>query len=157
MSGRKDPLSGVPKQSVSDVLWICAAYGFALLFGECDDLKGVGLRLVEDRPNKFDHEIYRSEIIAVKNELKVIGFGVNIIHRNNPQKRACCKLDGMEQSMNYESCHALSRGSCRRGPPVLRRGDNCIWLERIPVAIGIRLSEQSGEHALAGLVQAVNR
>jgi hypothetical protein len=129
MSGCKDPLSGVPKQSVGDVPRICAAYGFALLFGDCDDLDGVRPRLVEDRSNKVDREIYRSEIVAVKDELKVIGFGVNIIHRNNSQKtNLLSKLDRLEQIMNYESCHAFSRGSCGEGRRPSGRSHNCIWL-----------------------------
>src|SRR5258708_34788155 len=87
MPGCKDPLSGVPKQGFGDLPRIRAAHGLALVFGDCDDSDGVLPRLVEDQPYKVDHEIYRSEVVAVKNELKVIGLGVNILHRNSPWKR----------------------------------------------------------------------
>jgi hypothetical protein len=84
MPGCKDPLSGVPKQGFCDVPRIRAAHGLALIFGDCHDLDGVRRRLAEDRADKVDYEIDWSLIVAVKDELKVIGLGVNIMHRNNP-------------------------------------------------------------------------
>jgi hypothetical protein len=118
-----------------------------LIFGDCDDLDGVRPRLVEDRSNKVDHEIYRSEIVAVKDELKVIGLGVNIMHRNNPQKtNPTSKIDRLEQNRNYVTPFPAvvvigATGRVRRLSALRRRG--------IPVALAIRLSEQRLEHAPA--------
>jgi hypothetical protein len=84
MSGCKDPLPDVPKQGFSDVPRIRAAHGLALIFGDCDDLDGVRRGLAENRSDKLNYEIHRSQVVAVKDELKVIGLGVNIMHRNNP-------------------------------------------------------------------------
>jgi hypothetical protein len=87
MSGREDPLSCVPEQGFGDVPRIRAAHGFALIFGEGHDLNGGRPSLAENRSDKVDHEIDRTEVVAVKDELKVIGLGANIMHRNNSLKR----------------------------------------------------------------------
>jgi hypothetical protein len=84
MPGCVDSLSGVPKQGFSDVPRIRAAHGLALIFGDCHDLDGVRRGLAENRSDKLNYEIHRSQVVAVKDELKVIGLAVNIMHLKCP-------------------------------------------------------------------------
>ena len=72
------------RSSFSDVPRIRPADALALIFGDCHDLDGVRRGLAEHRADEVDYEIHRSLIVAVTDELKVVGLGVNVMHRNAP-------------------------------------------------------------------------